>query len=260
MTKAAKSRTASEDGVENGGDERDDVAADGVLERVQLDAADAVAEIDERSAGVGADDFVGAAEVGDAGVAGDGGNGLKLAGGRLEACVAVGRVPASAWPAASRASTRGLTGRPSAFMRATVRFDAGRIPHFKGAHLPVEAGAHGAVDGGSVVGDFADAVGGEVPERGEEGPEEGGGFVFCGVVGEQHAQALGERGGVFGHVERGRAGLAAGRYSKVVRSRTRRVVFAVGASDFLVEALAGFVAEPAALDELREDGGEVAAG
>ena len=46
-------------GLEDGGDEREHVAADGVLERVQLDAGDAVAEIDERCAGVGADDAVG---------------------------------------------------------------------------------------------------------------------------------------------------------------------------------------------------------
>ena len=43
-------------GVEHGGDERKNVAADGVLERMQFDAGDAVAEIDERSAGIGADD------------------------------------------------------------------------------------------------------------------------------------------------------------------------------------------------------------
>ena len=40
--------------VEDGGDESENVAADGVLERVQLDAGDAVTEIDQRCAGVGA--------------------------------------------------------------------------------------------------------------------------------------------------------------------------------------------------------------
>ena len=131
--------------------------------------------------------------------------------------------------------------------------DAGGIPHFEGAEFPVEAGAHGVVDGGGVVGDFADAVGGEVPERGEKRPEEGGGFVFGGVVGEEQAQALGEGGGVFRHFERGEAGLASGAVVEGGEIEDQALVFAVGAADFLVEALAGFVAEPAALHHFVED-------
>ena len=41
----------------------------------------------------------------------------------------------------------------------------------------------------------------------EKRPEKGGGFVFGGVVGEQQAQALGKRGGVFRHFERRQRGL-----------------------------------------------------
>ena len=131
--------------------------------------------------------------------------------------------------------------------------DAGRVPHFKGAEFPIEAGAHGGVDGGSVVGDFADAIGGEVPERREKGPEKGCGFVFGGVVAEQEAQALGKRGGVFRHFERGQSGLCGGTVFEGGEIEDQALVFAVGAADFLVEALAGFVAEPAALEELVED-------
>ncbi len=56
MTKAGEIANRIGGGVEDGGDESENVAADGVLERVQLDAGNAVAEIDERSAGVGADE------------------------------------------------------------------------------------------------------------------------------------------------------------------------------------------------------------
>ena len=58
----------------------------------------------------------------------------------------------------------------------------------------------------------------------------------------------------------GSAGLVAGRYSKVDKIEDEALVFAVGAADFLVEALAGFIAEPAALEQFIEDGGKLAAG
>ena len=70
MTKAEKSRTASESGRRTEVMKARHVAAEGILQGVEFDAADAVAEIDERCAGVVANDTVGAAEIGDAGVAG----------------------------------------------------------------------------------------------------------------------------------------------------------------------------------------------
>ena len=185
MTKPAKSRTASEAGLRTEEMRREHVAADGVLERVQLDAADAVAEIDERSAGVGANDPVRAAEIGHAGVARDGGNGNgsgPSTGWKHASCA--GRVPACA--RGGEQSLRRERRREAERLHAGDGLGhAGRIPHFKGAQLPVEAGAHGGVDGGRVVGNFADAVGGEVPERSEKRPQKCRGFVFGGVVGEQ---------------------------------------------------------------------------
>ena len=84
ITKPAKSRTASEPGCKTDGDDRDHVAADGVLEGMELDAADAVAEIDKRSAGVAADDAVGAAEIRNPGVARNLRHRLHLPGERLK--------------------------------------------------------------------------------------------------------------------------------------------------------------------------------
>ena len=61
----------------------------------------------------------------------------------------------------------------------------------------------------------------------------------------------------------GRAGFAEGRYSKVERSRTRRWSLPAESvpwvADLLVEALAGFIAEPATLEKLVEDWGKPAA-
>ena len=53
-------------------------------------------------------------------------------------------------------------------------------------------------------------------------------------------------------------GLARGRYSRVLRSRTQAFFFAVRAFGFLVKALAGFVAEPVAVDDFLEDSREAA--
>jgi hypothetical protein len=84
-----------------------------------------------------------------------------------------------------------------------------------------------------VGGDFADAVGGEVPQRGQKGPEEGCGLVFGGIVGEQKAQALGQRGGVLGHFEGGQRGLWRGTVFEGGEVEDQALVFAVCAAAFL---------------------------
>ena len=141
--------------------------------------------------------------------------------------------------------------------------DASSIPHFKGPHLPVEAGAHGAVDGSRVAGDFSDAVRGIVPQRGEKRPEEGRGLVLCGVVFQQQAQPLGDRGGIFSHFQSGQGGLAdrAILPGAEVERHAYWLFFVFGAvvaAEFLVEALAGFVAKPAAADHLFQNAGKAA--
>ena len=180
-----------------------------------------------------------AAEIGDAGVAGDGGNGFQLApwraGSRLR--------PSGEYQerlARRRAElATGVADRKAESLHAGDGLcDAGRIPHFKGAQLPVEAGAHGGVDGGGIVGDFADAIGGKVPERGEKWPEKSRGLVFGGVVRQQQAKPLRERGGVFRHFERGQRGFCRGAVLESGEIEDEALVFAVGTTDFLVKALA----------------------
>ena len=132
-------------GIEHRGDQCQHIAADGILERVQLDAADAVAEIDQRGSGVGPDHSVGAAEIGDPRVPGNGGNGFQLACFRLEALAAILGIPA-------RLAGRQQSIKPRAYRQAERlhpgdgRGHPGSIHHFKWPQLPVEAGAHGAVD------------------------------------------------------------------------------------------------------------------
>ena len=156
-----------------------------------------------------ADDSMRAAEIGDAGMAGLAGMGSQLRRSTgLKHCGAVGRVPGRRCAARERAAVRRRAdGEAERSHAGDGLGDAGRIPHFKWPELPVEAGAHGGVDGRGIVGDFADAVGGEVPQRREKRPKEFGGFVFGGVVGEQQAQALFDGGRIFRHVERGQRGL-----------------------------------------------------
>ncbi len=49
--------------------------------------------------------------------------------------------------------------------------DAGGVPQFERAHLPVEAHAHGAIDFDDRVGNFGNAIGGVSPEIGKRRPE-----------------------------------------------------------------------------------------
>jgi len=100
-------------------------------------------------------------------VAGDGGDVDELAGRRPKAGVAIGRVPSGA-RGRKKFFNRSADGEAESLHAGDGIGDAGRIPHFKWAELPVEAGAHGGVDRRGVVSDFTDAIGGEVPERREK--------------------------------------------------------------------------------------------
>ena len=196
--------------MEHRRDQRQHVAADGVLERVQLDAADAVAEIDERSAGVGADHAVGSAEIGDAGVAGVAATASSVFfSGWKQSCTPLdaSRLYQVVWPAASRASTRGLTGSPSAFMRLTVEATpaASHISNGPSSQLKPARMARSMEAASPATSPMRSAA--VVPQRGEKGPEEGRGLVLGGIVGEQQAQAFRQRGGVLGHFEGGQSRL-----------------------------------------------------
>ncbi len=109
---------------------------------------------------------------------------------------------------------------------------AGRIPHFKGAELPVEAGAHGCVDGGSVVGDFADAVGGVVPERGEKWPEKGAALSFAGSLASSRRRRSSTVAAFFAISSEGSAGFGGGAVLERVEIEDEALVFSICAAGF----------------------------
>ena len=66
---------------------------------------------------------------------------------------------------------------PSSYARRSWR-NAGRIPQLERAHLPVEAGLHGAIDFNHGVGDLGNAIRGIGPQLRDHGPEKQVGLVF----------------------------------------------------------------------------------
>ena len=231
------------------------IAADCVLERVQFDAADAVPEIDQRSAGVAANHFVGAAEVGNPRVAGDGADRLKLARRGLKALAAVARVPRSL-PCGEHGFHARAYRQSESLHALDGGTDAGRIPHFKRAKLPVEAGAHRLVDRGRVIGRVADTLGRKVPQRGEKRPEKRRGLVLLRVAIEQLPELLRRRLGIFRHFERRQRRLLRGTIFKAGKVQSQAVFFAIHAANFLVETLPRLVTQPSAPDDLFKHAGK----
>jgi hypothetical protein len=110
-----------------------------------------------------------AAEIRYAGVTGNGRDGFELAAFRLETLPALVCVPGGLTGSQQGQNTR--AGFNAQGLHAgDGRVNAGRIPKLERAHLPVESGAQGAVDGSYISGHFADPVGGIVPQAGKQGP------------------------------------------------------------------------------------------
>jgi len=159
---------ASAAGLEGLGDEGDDVATERVHLGVELDAADAVAEVDERGARVLLDHSVGF--LGDGDGPDSGGNFLRLVvgGGDVEILAATGGLGVVGVPGRPARAEQLLNvgGDRTAFLLHALDGlgDAAGVPKLERAHLPVEAGLHRLVDFDDGVGDFGDAVGGVGPE------------------------------------------------------------------------------------------------
>ncbi len=79
-------------------------------------------------------------------------------------------------------------------------------------------------------------------------PEEASGSVLCGVRRQQQLEALAEGFGVLRHFERRDGGFGEGTVFERGKVERKADFGAVRGAGFLVEALAGFVAEPAALN------------
>ncbi len=177
------------------------------LSECKLDAADAVAQIDQRCAGIGADHLVRAAEIGNPRVAGNRGDGFQRSSRGLVSrrcrpdayqetlAGSQQRFNARAWRHAERLHARDCRGTPAA-----SHISNGPSSQLKPARMAW------SIEGASAAASpmLSAAV---VPQRSEKRPQERGGFVFGRVVGQQQPQTLAKRGRVLRHIERGQRGL-----------------------------------------------------
>ena len=249
-------------GIENGGDEGENVAADGVLERVQLDAGDAVAEIDERSAGVGADDASCARRKSATrawpGIAGMGiGSGRLPAGSRRRRSGEYQLVR----EAASRACDGSADGQvPRAFMRATVSATPAASHISKGPSSQLKPARMAASMEGASSATSPMRSAAKFQSEARNGQRKAAALSLAGSFASSRRRRSGSVAAFFAISSEGRAGFGGGTVFEGGEIEDEALVFAVGTADLLVEALAGFVAEPAALQHFVEDGGEFAAG
>ena len=254
-------------GLESLRDEANDVGAERVHLGVKLDAGHAIAEIDQRGAGVFLDHAIGF--FGDFN--------------RPDAGWDLNRfpVPGSQIPVFASGRRFGIVGVPG-FLACREQFldvgrdrlafffhardrccDAGRVPEFERSHFPVEAEAHGAVDLDNGVGNLGDAIGRVGPEIAREPTREK--RRLCRPSAERCRPSpsnMRKRGAgvldVLGHFERGNLGFRRGWYSSVFQSRARRSSsLPLRALHFLVEATFGFVAQPLAVEHLAEEIGQL---
>ena len=214
---------------------------------MQLDARDAVAQVDQRRAGISADHAVAGAERSDARQTRCSRDWLVTLCCRivtLRAMVAV--------PGCCAAGQHRLDHRADALTRLLHALhgvgDAHRVPHFKRSHLPVEAGAHGAVDAGGGVGDLRQAVRRVVPQPRQQLPVEARCLVLLLIPAQKHPQPLRQRLRVLRHFERRQLRLRRRLILERLQVQHQADVLAIRAALLLVEAAAGLVAQPLALE------------
>ena len=228
---------------------------------MELDAGHAIAEIDQRCAGVFLDHAVGFLGDRNRPHAGGNLNRLPVAGCQLPVLATrdgfgLVRVPG---PFPGNEQLLDISRDWSVFfLHASNRsFDASRIPELERSKFPVEAEAHGAVDFNDPIRNLGHAVGGVSPQIGESRPQECARLVaFLGAAfkAEQRAQACARILDVFGHVERGELWLSPGMVLEDLPVESHALVFlAFFTFHFLIEATLSFVAQPFALKHLSEE-------
>ena len=227
---------------------------------MELDAADAVAQVDQRRTGVRLDH---AARLAGRGHAPDAGRDLFLlrqAGGEIEIGAAAGGIGQVGVPALLAGGEQSLHvggNRFALLLHALHRGgNADRIPQLERPHLPVVAQAHGAVDFDEVAADFGNAVGRVGEQLGEQGPEKLPRLVelFAAEAGQQ-AQPLAQRIDILGHLQRGKLGTLRGAVFERLPV-DGEAGFAFFRALLAVEAAAGFVAQQLALDHLPIERGQ----
>src|SRR5271169_10214 len=225
---------------------------------MELDAADTIAEIDQRGSGVLLEYAVGL--LGDGNGPDSGGNffGAVVGGGDIEVLAAAGGLGIVSVPGGLAGGEKLLDigcDRTAFLLHALDGLgDAGSVPQLERSELPIEPGPHGAIDFNDGVGDLGNTVGGVGPKLGEDGPEEDVGLVLRGR--DEHSQALGQVLDILRHFDVDELGFL----QRAVFQRlpvNGEALFAVGAVLLLVEAALGFVAEPLAVNHLDEKRGEL---
>ena len=209
---------------------------------------DAVAQIYQRCAGIAFDDAMRFAKVG------DGGDPRRLEDRNIlpapgiEDLLARRLIPVPAGRSGPKQRLRIGNGGLARLAHAGdgVR-NAHRVPHLEGAEFPVEAGAHRAIDAGRLCGNLGQAVGGIGKEAAEQLPLESGCLVFSDIAGHEHAEPLGKRFGVLGQFQRGKLGARRGTVGDGLPVEREPELIAFRVFLLLIEALAGFVAQPATL-------------
>ncbi len=176
---------------------------------MKLDAAHAVAQIDQRSAGIFLDHAVGFLRHLHRPHACRNLHRLILRSPQIKISPARGSFGIVQVPGFLAAGEQFLDiGRDRAAFFLHARdggLDAGRVPEFKRTQLPVEAQPHGAIDLDDGVGNFGNAVGGVSPQIGQSRPQERAGFVAllrAALEPQQHAQPRARIFDVLRHVER----------------------------------------------------------
>ncbi|EKD39983.1 MAG: hypothetical protein ACD_75C00218G0001 [uncultured bacterium] len=225
---------------------RQDVAADRVHLRMELETEDAVAQVDNRTAGVFLDDFAGLLENLQANFAGfDRHRHVTLFQDIEVLLAALLVVTIESFDALQR-----LRHLDAVFLRSFDEgLDADGIEHLERTDFPVEAPAHGVVDIDHIVGDLGNPVDGIDEGVADTFPGELGPFIACA---DHHLHFLTRAVDLLDHLRRGELGLGQrfvfAAYVVIVEQRLLAVHHL-----FFVETLAGFVAEESTVDHLLHE-------
>ena len=210
---------------------------------MEFQAGDAVAQIDERGARVLPDDPVGRPEVRHASDALGDRHGLIFAGNGVEALPSAVAIPTGARGQKPLDAGADIFARGLHPVRGCAH--AGRIPQLERPHLPVEAGAHGAIDIRGIVSHLRQAVRGVVPERGQQAPVEARRLVFRGIGGKQPGHALRQPFHLFRHFHVRQLGPRRGAVLQALPIQGQADFVACAVLLLPVKTLARFVAQPA---------------
>ena len=222
---------------------------------MQCKAANAIAEVDQRNARVAGNDAVGLLVGGDRRQLG--GARKRLVGARAEIKVLRTLV---AKPRRASTGQQSLDGSRDGRTQRAHPFHhhghAGGIPKRKRPELPIEASRHRPIDLDDRLRDLADAVGRIGPKFREDLPVKPRGLVHRRVACKQSLQTRGQRLVRLRLVEGRDGDLACSLVFQGLRVQHQARLLSFGALFFLIETLPRLVAQPLALDQLRDHLGQ----